>query len=528
MIGAEEALGIRLVDVLGARGSRGEPAVLRHHLETADRRAVAGRRGQDRRDRLAGQLARPDLLRRQLRQRCLLGRRGGDVDAPVDRVAVALRQPSVDLAGVAPAAGRHLGRQQAQDQAVLVGRPGRAIAAQERRARALLAAEPERAVEQPVDEPLEAHRHLDEPAPEAGDDAIDDAAADQRLAHPGVAGPVARAAEQVRDAGGQVVVGVQQAGARRDDAVPVRVRIVGERDVEAVLEVGQPRHRVGRRAVHADLAVPVDGHEREGRVDRIVDDRQVDVVALGDRGPVGDARAAQRVDAQPQPTRANGVQVDDRGQLVDVGGDVVASQRALHGLLVGDPLDALEAGVEQLVGLALDPGGHLGAGRAAVGRVVLEAAVLGRVVRRRDDDPVGGALAPAAVVREDRVRDDGRRRVAVVGVDRDRHVVGGQHLEDAARRRLGQPMRVTAEEERTVDALRAAVPADGLADREHVGLVERVRRRAPAVARRPERDALLGHRRVGRSVVVRGDQLVGVDQAGGVRRLPGEWADAHS
>ena len=44
---------------------------------------------------------------------------------------------------------------------------------------------------------------------------------------------------------------------------------------------------------------------------------------------------------------------------------------------------------QQLVGPVLDPLRDVGVGRAAVGRVVLEAAVLGRIVRRRDDDAVG-------------------------------------------------------------------------------------------------------------------------------------------
>ena len=50
--------------------------------------------------------------------------------------------------------------------------------------------------------------------------------------------------------------------------------------------------------------------------------------------------------------------------------------------------------LEDPVRLVLDPARDVGVGRAAVGRVVLEAAVLGRVVRRRDDDAVGEA-APA-------------------------------------------------------------------------------------------------------------------------------------
>ena len=38
-----------------------------------------------------------------------------------------------------------------------------------------------------------------------------------------------------------------------------------------ILEADQPRHRVRAGAVHADLAVVIDRHEREGRIDRRVD-----------------------------------------------------------------------------------------------------------------------------------------------------------------------------------------------------------------------------------------------------------------
>src|SRR5216684_679763 len=51
-------------------------------------------------------------------------------------------------AGVAAAAGGDLGREQVEDQAVLVGGPHAAVVARERRPRTLLPPEAERAVEQ--------------------------------------------------------------------------------------------------------------------------------------------------------------------------------------------------------------------------------------------------------------------------------------------------------------------------------------------------------------------------------------------
>ena len=205
---------------------------------------------------------------------------------------------------------------------------GAAVAAQEGGARALLAAEAQRPVEQAVDEPLEADGHLEHAPAEVGGDAVDDRAGDERLADGGVVRPVARAAEEVADAHREVVVGVQQPGARRDDPVAVGVGVVGEGDVELVGEIAQLGHRVRRRAVHADLAVPVERHEAEGRVDLVVGDRQVQAVALGDRRPVGDARAAERVDAEAQPAVADRREVDDGGQVVDVGRDVVVAMHA--------------------------------------------------------------------------------------------------------------------------------------------------------------------------------------------------------
>ena len=65
---------------------------------------------------------------------------------------------------------------------------------------------------------------------------VDDAARDHRLAHAGATRPVAAGtAEQVGDGGRQIVVGVKQTRPASDDAVSVGVRIVRERDVEAVL-----------------------------------------------------------------------------------------------------------------------------------------------------------------------------------------------------------------------------------------------------------------------------------------------------
>jgi hypothetical protein len=121
-------------------------------------------------------------------------------------------------------------------------------------------------------------------------------------------------------------------------------------------------------------------------------------------------------------------------------------------------------------------------------------------------------------VGQDRVRDHRRGGEAVVGVDPHLDPVRVEHLEDRPEGGLGEGVRVAAEEQRAVDALRAAVAADRLADGQHVRLVEGPREGLAAVAGRAERDALLRDRRVGPLLVVRRDYGVGVDQI-----VPRRW-----
>ena len=78
--------------------------------------------------------------------------------------------------------------------------------------------------------------------------------------------------EEVLDADGEVVVGVEQAGGAGDDAVAVVVGVGGEGYVVLVFVGDHGGHGVGAGAVHADAAVPVAGHEAEGGVYVVVED----------------------------------------------------------------------------------------------------------------------------------------------------------------------------------------------------------------------------------------------------------------
>ncbi len=89
---------------------------------------------------------------------------------------------------------------------------------------------------------------------------------------PTLADHCGRLREEVLDADGEVVVGVEETGGAGDDAVAVVVGVGGEGYVVFFLIGDHAGHCVGRRTVHADAAVPVGGHEAEGGVDVGVED----------------------------------------------------------------------------------------------------------------------------------------------------------------------------------------------------------------------------------------------------------------
>ena len=231
--------------------------------------------------------------------------------------------------------------------------------------------------------------------------------------------------------------GLSSPARRRDDPVPVGVGVVGERDVEAVGHVAQPRHRVRRRAVHPDLAVPVERDEAERRVDLVVDDLEVEPVAVADRLPVGEARAAERVDAEPQAGAADRVEVDHRRRgrrrrRRRSRGRRGARRRARARTSSSPPSSSA------LASRSIQPVTSVSAGPPC-GGLYLKPPSPGGLCDGRDDDPVGRRRrAAAAVVREDRVRDHRRRRHAVAGVDDDVDAVRREHLDDRAGRRASR------------------------------------------------------------------------------------------
>src|SRR5690606_10398459 len=251
---ADEALGVELVLGFGARGTGSEPAVFGHHLQPADALAVAGRARQDGLDRFAREFRRADLLGGQFGQLLFLFQRRIGVQALVHRVTEALGQRAVRTARIAAGARRHFGREQVEDDAVLVGGPNAAVPAQEGGAGAFFASEQKRAVEQTVDEPLEAHRHLDAAAAGRHHHLVDHAAGHQRFAHARPRWKLGPVLEQVARAHRKVVIRIEQT-VLGDDAVAVVVGVVPKGDIVPLPEGDQAGHGVRRRTIHADFPV---------------------------------------------------------------------------------------------------------------------------------------------------------------------------------------------------------------------------------------------------------------------------------
>ncbi len=172
----------------------------------------------------------------------------------------------------------------------------------------------------------------------------------------------------------------------------------------------------------------------------------------------------------------------------------------------GHAANGAESFRQDLVGTVLNGLCGAGVGGSAVGRIVFEAAIVGRIVRGRDHDAVGQSGGAPAIVAEHRVRQRRGRRVSQCLVHHHRDIVGRQHLERAGEGRLGESVSILGQEQGTIGAVGRAVFTNGLGDRQYVAFVERAVEGGAAVSAGAEAHALLRHRRVGPFGVIRSDQ----------------------
>ena len=170
-----------------------------------------------------------------------------------------------------------------------------------------------------------------------------------------------------------------------------------------------------------------------GRVDVRVHHGQVEPVPVGDLAPVGDAGAAERVGADAHAGVADRVQVEHDRQVGDVGVEEVVRAGGRRRRGPARTGSGARRSARRRAARWPGPGSSRVASVSAgppLRRVVLEAAVGGRVVRRGDHDAVGqpGACGPGCG-RGSRATAPGsgcsRRRLSTST----RHAVGGEHLQ---------------------------------------------------------------------------------------------------
>src|SRR6266446_1195161 len=134
---------------------------------------------------------------------------------------------------------------------------------------------------------------------------------------------------------------------------------------------------------------------------------------------------------------------------------------------------------------------YISVGRPAVGRVVLEAAVLRRVVRWCDDDAIGQSLLAAAVMDNNGARNNWRRGYPILALDNSLGEVGREHLKSGSLRRAGESVSILAQIEWAISALHAAEIADRLGDCQDMSFCERATQRRASMAARAEGNPLV-------------------------------------
>src|SRR6266481_5959324 len=418
------------------------------------------------------------------------------------------------LARILVRTGGDLGRQQVHDGSIFVGRPNSAVLPQKTRPGTLLAAETARAVKQPRNEPLESYGNLGQSAAQLFHHFVNHAAAYQRLADCGMLRPQGAMREQISDGYCEIMIWVHQPSGRRDDSMPVGVRIVGECDAVFVLESDKPGHRVRAGTVHANHAVMIHGHERKRRVNDRVNDCDIHIVDSVDRFPIGSRCASKRIDAKPEAGALNRIHVNDISQVADVWHDKVFLMGApsLDGCRVWRPLYASVVSSQEFVGPVLNPARYVGVGGTAITRIVFKAAILWRVVRRRDHDAVREVLLAAAVINQDGARDNWSWRDAVVSLNYCIHVVGRQNLKCGALGRFGYCVRVLAHVKRPVSSVAPPVIADSLRDGQNVCFGKAASQRRASVSTCSEADHLVGIAHVRPTLKIFALELGYVDQ----------------
>src|SRR5260370_19370845 len=183
-------------------------------------------------------------------------------------------------------------------------------------------------------------------------------------------------------------------------SVPIGIGVARKGHVESLLEADHTCHRIDRRRVRPDLAVPIDCHEAERRIDDVVHNLQIESVTVANGIPVSHARTAQRIHTDANFTLADYLKIDHRGKIIHIGIEVLIRtyRRSASSTFKWYSRHPAQAGCDKGVRLLLYPFGDLSVCWSTVRRIVFEASESRRVFWPCDDDTVPESTLPTAIV----------------------------------------------------------------------------------------------------------------------------------
>src|SRR5665213_1999462 len=269
----------------------------------------------------------------------------------------------------------------------------------------------------------------------------------------------------------------------------VVIRIACPCNIVLILEANQSLHRVWRRTVHSNLAIPIDRHESKCRIYVVTHDGNRHVVLLRDHRPVENSSAAEWVHTKLELGATDCIEVEHRAEIADVRTHVIMLVRrcGTPRALERDALYALQSVGEEFIRLVLDPAGDCGISRPAV-----------------------------------------CWRVSIAIIDHHRHIVCSEYFQRRGECRGGQCMCIDTEKQWAVCTGLFAIQAYRLCYREDVVLIECGIERRASMSRCSKDYSLRGNTRIRDTGVVRRHQARNVYKNVTRSRLAGQWADTHN
>ena len=266
----------------------------------------------------------------------------------------------------------------------------------------------------------------------------------------------------------------------------------------------------------------------ERRIEHRVHDVDVQAVDVVDRLPVGQRRAAERIDAQREAAALESRPC--RRRWPDRGHRAARDLRDEWSRPSAPPpigtrlTPALPSLSRSFARSSIQRVTSVSAGPPSSG-LYLKPPSSGGLCDGVMTMPSARWVVATAVVDEDRARDDGRRRDAIVALDDRLDAVGGQHFERRATARVPTARACPSQDTAAARAMRLPVVADRLRDRQDVRLGEGPRQRRAAMPARAESHELIRVARIGTSIVVVALELREINQQIAGRGLPGQRGD---